>query len=35
MLRNDKSPSNIDYLEQNIKYKPQNLSANLSTTANI
>ena len=31
MFRYDKS-SNIDYLEQNTKYKTQNLAAKLNTT---
>ena len=32
MFRYDKSLSNIKYLEQNIKYKTQNLPPKLSTT---
>ena len=32
MLRYGKSSSNIEYLEQNIKYKTQNLPAKLNTT---
>ena len=32
MFRYDKSSLNIEYLEQNIKYKTQNLPPKLSTT---
>ena len=32
MFRYDKSSSNIEYLEQNIKYETQNLLAKLNTT---
>ena len=32
MFKYDKSSSNIEYLEQNIKYKTQNLHAKLNTT---
>ena len=32
MFRYDKAWSSIEYLEQNIKYKTQNLHGNLKTT---
>ena len=32
MFSYDKSSSSIEYLEQNIKYKTQNLHAKLNTT---
>ena len=32
MFSYDKSSSNVDYLEENIKYKTQNLPAKLNTT---
>ena len=32
MFRYDKSSSNTEYLEQNIKYKTQTLHAKLNTT---
>ena len=32
MFRYDKSSSNIEYLEENIKYKTQNLPAKRNTT---
>ena len=32
MFRYDKAWSSIEYLEQNIKYKTQNLHAKLNTT---